>query len=45
MKVRSSLRNINSDNPNVFKVHRHGRIYLINKKNPRMNTRQGKKKK
>ena len=41
MKVRHSLKSAkNRDNNNKL-VRRKGRIYVINKKNPRMKARQG----
>tara|TARA_Y100001970_G_C14230675_1_gene858433 strand:+ start:2831 stop:2956 length:126 start_codon:yes stop_codon:yes gene_type:complete len=41
MKVRSSLKSAKSRDKNCKVVHRKGRIYVINKKNPRMKARQG----
>lgn len=40
MKVRSSLRSL-KDQPGAQVVRRRGRIYVINKQNPRMKGRQG----
>ena len=41
MKVRNSLRSAKTRDKNCQIVRRKGRIYLINKKNPRMIARQG----
>ena len=40
MKVRRSLRSLNSQ-PGSQVVRRRGRVYVINKKNPRFKARQG----
>ena len=41
MKVRNSLRSAKTRDKNCQIVRRKGRIYLINKKNPRFKARQG----
>ena len=41
MKVRCSLKSIKARDKNCKLVRRRGRIYVINKKNPRMKARQG----
>jgi large subunit ribosomal protein L36 len=41
MKVVSSLKSLKSRDRNNRVVRRKGRIYVINKKNPRMKARQG----
>jgi large subunit ribosomal protein L36 len=41
MKVRNSLRSAKTRDKNCQIVKRKGRIYLINKKNPRFKARQG----
>lgn len=41
MKVRSSLKSAKSRDKHCRIVRRKGRIYVINKKNPRMKARQG----
>jgi large subunit ribosomal protein L36 len=41
MKVRSSLKSAKSRDKDCRVVRRKGRIYVINKKNPRMKARQG----
>jgi large subunit ribosomal protein L36 len=41
MKVRSSLKTVKTRDKNNKLVRRKGRIYIINKKNPRMKARQG----
>ena len=41
MKVRSSLKNLKIRDRNNKLVKRKGRLYVINKKNPRMKARQG----
>jgi large subunit ribosomal protein L36 len=41
MKVRNSLRSAKTRDKNCRVVRRHGRVYVINKKNPRMKARQG----
>ena len=40
MKVRNSLRSVKNQ-PGSQVVRRKGRLYVINKKNPRLKTRQG----
>ena len=41
MKIRSSLKAAKIRDPNNRVVRRKGRVYVINKMNPRMKTRQG----
>jgi large subunit ribosomal protein L36 len=41
MKVVNSLKSLKSRDRNNRVVRRHGRLYIINKKNPRMKARQG----
>ncbi len=41
MKVRSSLKNLKSRDRNNKLIKRKGRLYVINKKNPRMKAKQG----
>ena len=41
MKVLSSLKSAKNRDKNCKLVRRKGRIYVINKKNPRMKARQG----
>jgi large subunit ribosomal protein L36 len=41
MKVRNSLRSAKVRDKNCRVVRRRGRVYVINKKNPRMKARQG----
>jgi large subunit ribosomal protein L36 len=41
MKIRNSLRAAKIRDKNNRVVRRHGRVYVINKKNPRMKCRQG----
>src|ERR1035437_1238467 len=41
MKVRNSLKSAKVRDKNCRVVRRHGRVYVINKKNPRMKARQG----
>jgi large subunit ribosomal protein L36 len=41
MKVRNSLKSAKARDKNCRVVRRHGRVYVINKKNPRMKARQG----
>jgi large subunit ribosomal protein L36 len=41
MRVRNSLRAAKTRDKNCRVVRRHGRVYVINKKNPRMKARQG----
>jgi large subunit ribosomal protein L36 len=41
MKVRNSLKSAKGRDKNCRVVRRHGRVYVINKKNPRMKARQG----
>lgn len=40
MKARNSIRSVRSQ-PGSQVVRRRGRIYVINKRNPRLKTRQG----
>ncbi|ANK82721.1 type B 50S ribosomal protein L36 [Minwuia thermotolerans] len=41
MKVLSSLKSAKSRDRNCRMIRRKGRIYVINKRNPRMKARQG----
>ena len=41
MKVRSSLKNLKIRDRNNKLIKRKGRLYVINKRNPRMKARQG----
>ncbi len=41
MKIRNSLRAAKTRDKNCRVVRRRGRVYVINKKNPRMKARQG----
>jgi large subunit ribosomal protein L36 len=41
MRVRNSLRSAKVRDKNCRVVRRRGRVYVINKKNPRMKVRQG----
>jgi large subunit ribosomal protein L36 len=41
MKVRSSLKSAKSRDKNCRIVRRRGRLYVINKQNPRFKARQG----
>ncbi|OPZ78207.1 MAG: 50S ribosomal protein L36 2 [Alphaproteobacteria bacterium ADurb.Bin438] len=41
MKVKSSLKNAKLRDKNCQVVKRRGRVYVINKKNPRFKARQG----
>ena len=41
MKIRNSLKAAKARDKNCRVVRRHGRVYVINKKNPRMKARQG----
>lgn len=41
MKIRNSLRSAKKRDKNCRIVRRKGRVYVINKMNPRMKTRQG----
>ena len=41
MKVRSSLKNLKLRDRNNKLIKRKGRLYVINKRNPRMKARQG----
>ncbi len=41
MKVRHSIKSAKKRDKNCKVVRRKGRIYVINKKNPRMKARQG----
>ncbi|MGD2133899.1 MAG: type B 50S ribosomal protein L36 [Maricaulaceae bacterium] len=41
MKVRSSIKSLKSRDANCQVVRRKGRLYVINKRNPRFKARQG----
>jgi large subunit ribosomal protein L36 len=41
MKIRNSLKSAKTRDKNNFLVRRRGRLYVLNKKNPRMKVRQG----
>lgn len=41
MRIRNSLRSAKVRDKNCRVVRRRGRVYVINKKNPRMKARQG----
>ncbi len=41
MKIRNSLKSAKARDKDNFVVRRKGRLYVLNKKNPRMKTRQG----
>lgn len=41
MKVRNSLKSLKSRDKNCKIVRRRGKVYVINKKNPRFKARQG----
>lgn len=41
MKIRNSLKSAKTRDKNCVVVRRHGRVYVLNKKNPRMKARQG----
>ncbi|GBR40765.1 50S ribosomal protein L36 [Neoasaia chiangmaiensis NBRC 101099] len=41
MKIRNSLKSAKVRDKDCRVVRRHGRVYVINKKNPRMKARQG----
>ena len=41
MKIRNSLKTANTRVKNCVVVRRRGRVYVINKKNPRLKARQG----
>lgn len=41
MRIRNSLKSAKLRDKNCRVVRRHGRVYVINKKNPRMKCRQG----
>ena len=41
MKVRNSLRSLKKRDKDCRIIRRKGRVYVINKKNPRMKARQG----
>jgi len=41
MKIRNSLKSARSRDKNCRIVRRHGRLYVINKRNPRLKVRQG----
>ena len=41
MKVRNSLKSAKTRDKNCRVIRRHGRVYVINKRNPRFKARQG----
>lgn len=41
MKIRNSLKSAKVRDKNCVLVRRHGRVYVLNKKNPRLKARQG----
>ncbi len=41
MKVRNSLKSLKARDKNCKLVRRRGKVYIINKKNPRFKARQG----
>ncbi|MFM7422397.1 MAG: type B 50S ribosomal protein L36 [Alphaproteobacteria bacterium] len=41
MKIRNSLKTAKTRDKNCAVVRRRGRVYVINKKNPRLKARQG----
>jgi large subunit ribosomal protein L36 len=41
MKVRNSLKSLKARDKNCKLVRRRGKVYVINKKNPRFKARQG----
>jgi large subunit ribosomal protein L36 len=41
MKIRNSLKSARRRDKNCVVVRRHGRVYVLNKKNPRLKARQG----
>ncbi len=41
MKVRNSLKSAKTRDRNCKVIRRHGRVYVINKRNPRLKVRQG----
>ncbi|MFC0408888.1 type B 50S ribosomal protein L36 [Roseomonas elaeocarpi] len=41
MKIRNSLKTAKLRDKNCYVVRRRGRLYVLNKKNPRMKARQG----
>lgn len=41
MKVRNSLKTLKARDKNCKLVRRRGKVYIINKKNPRFKARQG----
>ena len=41
MKVRNSLRSLKKRDKDCRVIRRNGRVYVINKKNPRFKARQG----
>ena len=41
MKVRNSLRSLKKRDKDCRVIRRKGRVYVINKKNPRLKARQG----
>ena len=40
-KIRNSLKTAKTRDKNCFLVRRRGRVYVLNKKNPRLKARQG----
>jgi large subunit ribosomal protein L36 len=41
MKIKNSIRSAKARDKNCIVVRRRGRVYVINKRNPRFKTRQG----
>ncbi|CAA9231206.1 MULTISPECIES: type B 50S ribosomal protein L36 [Acetobacterales] len=41
MKIRNSLKSAKTRDKNCVLVRRRGRLYVLNKKNPRLKARQG----
>ena len=41
MKIRNSLKTAKLRDKNCYVVRRRGRLYVLNKKNPRLKARQG----
>ncbi|MCU0946511.1 MAG: type B 50S ribosomal protein L36 [Rubritepida sp.] len=41
MKIRNSLKSAKARDKNCVVVRRRGRLYVLNKKNPRLKARQG----
>jgi large subunit ribosomal protein L36 len=41
MKIRNSLKTAKTRDKNCYMVRRRGRLYVLNKKNPRLKARQG----